>query len=222
MAESESLSSESLWSSSDSDGSFDFSAVSLSDSLSQSVKSAAADSLSDFETESSAASMSDDDSSESEDFESDDTSPSTSRDYASRSKLFDENPRLKAACSEPLYAGSQISIFMSCFQIFQYAIVRNLSTKAFSQLLHLIAVHLPQEAKVSTTVYSLKKFFSDLFPDMKVSHHPYCSSCHRPLPTLQSTCDSVACAGSPVAKFVTIPLENQLQRMLEGMLTVKQ
>ena len=216
MAELESLSSESLWSSSDSDGSFDFSAASLSDSLSQSVKSAAADSLSDFETESSAASMSDDDSSESEDFESDDTSPSTSRDYASRNKLFDENPRLKAACSEPLYAGSQISIFMSRFQIFQYAFIY------FSQLLDLIAVHLPQEAKVSTTVYSVKKFFSDLFPDMKVSHHPYCSSCHRPLLTLQSTCDSVACAGSPVAKFVTIPLENQLQRMLEGMLTVKQ
>ena len=46
-----------------------------------------------------------------------------------------------------LFVGSKISTLQSYLLIFQYAVRHGLTTKAFTELLQLLSVHLPQDAK---------------------------------------------------------------------------
>lgn len=116
--------------------------------------------------------------------------------------------------AEPLYSGAEISTLMTYLLLFQYAIRHGLSTKAFSELIQLVRVLLPKEAKLPTTVHKLKNFLSDLFPDMQADINAYCSFCHRLLPSPLAMCS--LCPESRTERFVTIPLQPQFKRMLEG------
>jgi len=119
-----------------------------------------------------------------------------------------------AAAKKPLYPGAQINVLTSHFLILQFAVQQGLSLSAFSQLLQLISVLLPQQTELSKSVYSLEKFFTDLFPDITSTLNSYCSSCLQPLHS--TVCNRIECIGSHAEKFVTIPLEAQLRRKLEG------
>ncbi len=50
-------------------------------------------------------------------------------------------------------------MFESYLLIFKYAIRHGLTTKAFTELLQLLSVHVPQGASLPKSVYLLKCFF---------------------------------------------------------------
>lgn len=101
--------------------------------------------------------------------------------------------------------------------LFQFAIRHGLSGKAFNELLLLLASHLPQSAKCSTSVYRLKKFFVEHFSDVKAHLKHYCSVCHDMLDSEEPfSHEACATAGSVVREFVTVPLGPQMKKMMEG------
>ena len=79
---------------------------------------------------------------------------------------------------EPLYPGSNISLFQSYQQIFQYGIRHHLTKVAFNELLELFANHLPATSVPS--LYKLRKFFMTLYSEFKFNTHYCCSSCLSP------------------------------------------
>ena len=107
--------------------------------------------------------------------------------------------------SNPLYDGADISIFESYILGFEFAIRHTLTAKAFSELLQLIAVHVPSSAKMPRSVYCLKKFFLNLFPHAKSRIHSYCSSCHAVL-TDNIACSTWGCEDDMKNEFISIPL----------------
>ena len=115
--------------------------------------------------------------------------------------------------SDPLYYNSKISVLESHLLVFQYAISHGLSKRAFDELLQLIEVLLPP-SKLSKSVYKLKKFFVEVFPDVRTVVYKYCGMCHK-----RKTNGSVGCALCPSncsEEFVYIPIANQLKSKLEG------
>ena len=63
-------------------------------------------------------------------------------------------------------------------------------------------------------LYRLKKFFLNLYEDISLSKHHCCSVCHFPVIDAEGMCGN-GCSGSAV-EFLTISLEAQLRRKLEG------
>ena len=108
----------------------------------------------------------------------------------------------------------QIFVFDSHLLVFQYSIRHGLTKKAFSELFALIAVHLPQSAKVPSSVYTLKKFFIEIYPEVSSVPQFYCSKCHQLLGEAVSTCDNGCNAGKK--QFLHIPIEKQLKHKLQG------
>ena len=124
--------------------------------------------------------------------------------------------RLKAASEKTLYEGAQISILLSYLLIFQFVINHSLSGKAFTELLQLLSIHLPRDAKLPSSAQKLKSFFADLFPDVTPVTYGYCSQCLALLPSPLSTCLREVCDDAKTEQFVTLPLQSQLQRKFEG------
>ena len=116
--------------------------------------------------------------------------------------------------SSPLYPGALLTVFQSYLLIFQYAVRHSLTTKAFTELLQLLSLHTPLGAGLPKSVYKLKCFFIQAFPEANCIAHPYCSYYHRPLPLLDAGCAGNGCGGGRPTEFVTIP---QIKRMMEGM-----
>lgn len=117
--------------------------------------------------------------------------------------------------SSPLYPGALLTVFQSYLLIFQYAVRHSLTTKVFTELLQLLSLHTPQGAGLPKSVYKLKHFFIQAFPEANCIAHPYCSYCHRPLPLLDAGCAENGCGGGRPTEFVTIPLGPQIKRMME-------
>ena len=120
---------------------------------------------------------------------------------------------------EPLHkchACTVISVFESHLIIYQFCLKYGLSTTAIQELLQLLELHLPG-AKFPTSPYTLKKFFISLFPDLESSIHHYCSVCHRPVDA-SSSCTQASCirTGGTKESFISVPLQAQLKRKLEG------
>lgn len=112
------------------------------------------------------------------------------------------NYSMLTAALEPLYETSDITIFHSYLLIFQFVVRHNLSTKAFSELIHLIAIHIPKAARL----HKLKQFFNEIFPDVHSQVHSYCSCCHKLLPSALSRCERDQCRGSCNGQFISVPL----------------
>ena len=100
---------------------------------------------------------------------------------------------------------------------FQYALRHSLTAKGFTELLQLISVHSPKGAAIPTSVHNLKKYFVETFPSASPVQHAYCSSCQRPLPSIESSCDGDGCTGGCPAVFITIPIAAQIKAKMEGM-----
>ena len=94
--------------------------------------------------------------------------------------------------------------------IFQYAIRHGLTTRAFTELLQLLSVHLPQNASIPKSVYSLMRLFVEAFPKAQAVKHFYCSFCLRPLQSSTERCTGNGCGGT---NSITIPLG---KRMMKG------
>ena len=97
----------------------------------------------------------------------------------------------------------------------QYSLRHGLTKQATSDLLGLVAKHLPSESMVS--LYKLRKFFQDMYGDISLQDHYCCAECHAPLSDTGTTCDN-GCSETTVLKFLYVPLETQLIRKLEGIL----
>ena len=116
----------------------------------------------------------------------------------------------------PLYPEALLTAFQSNLLIFQYAIRHSLTTKAFTELLQLISVHVPRGAAVPKSVYQLKQTFLQTFPEAKAERHYYCERCSRPLPSADVPCVGDGCEGTSSAAFITVPLGPQVKKMMEG------
>lgn len=117
--------------------------------------------------------------------------------------------------SEPLYEHADISVFVSYLLIFLFATKHSLSTRAVGELLQLLSVMLPKGANLPKTVYALKQFFVKLFPDLRSSIHYYCTCCHVIVP-VGKVCRRPECVGYKTSEFISVPLQAQLKRKLEG------
>lgn len=111
----------------------------------------------------------------------------------------------------PLYQNSDISCLQSHLLLFQYALKHHLPTRAFTDLLHLLKVHVPPTAQIPSSVYVLRQFFLRVFPESKGEIHAYCTECHRYLHEGQAICEIQDCAGK-AAYFVISNLYSLLKK----------
>lgn len=121
---------------------------------------------------------------------------------------------LQGRNNTPLYTGAELSNVLSHLLVLHYALRHSLTKKAFTELLF---VHLPRGATIAKSVYSLKRFFVECFPESQALQHYYCECCQRSLPSSGSTCAGDGCGheGCP-AVYITVPIAPQIKQMMEG------
>lgn len=119
-----------------------------------------------------------------------------------------------------LYPGADITVFDRHLLVFQYTIRHSPTKQAFSELLNLVSARLPRSAKLSPSVFKLKKYFTELLPHVESITHKYCCTCHC---LVQSTSAALVCEnGCSPAKFnefLEVPVAPQLKHKLEGICT---
>ena len=116
--------------------------------------------------------------------------------------------------NRPLYENAKLTVFESYLSLLQYSLRHGLTKQASSDLLNLVGKHLPTESMIS--LHMLKKFFQDKYGDLSAfKSHYCCSSCHSPLSDKKATCPT-GCNMPAVTQFLSVPLEVQLVRKLEG------
>jgi hypothetical protein len=149
------------------------------------------------------------------------SSSSSDTDHSSMSSD-DEPCKLKSLCKSllesktPLYPESQVSVLDSYILLYEYALRHSLTKEAFKELIELVTVHMPSNAKSAKSVYLLQNFFEKHFNDTKGECHYYCTKCHRCVEEgarCPSGCDA------RINKFLYVPIEPQLKRRLEGAYT---
>ena len=106
---------------------------------------------------------------------------------------------------QPLYDGTEVSTWDSYLLIMKYALRHSLSKQAVSDLLNLVALHLPKKSTIS--LYKMKKLFLNLYEDIT---HYCCSGCHSPYSDRDTTCPNSCDSAS--AEFLTISVGAQLKR----------
>ena len=114
---------------------------------------------------------------------------------------------------QPLYEGAGLTIFESYLSLMQFSLRHGLTKHASSNLLTLVGEHLPSNSMVS--LYKLRKFFEDAYDDMSFTTHYCCACCHAYLSDVESICPN-GCEVSGAMEFLTVPVEPQLKRRLEG------
>ena len=119
--------------------------------------------------------------------------------------------------TDPLFEGSQVSAMEAHIMVFQYALRHHLTGKALSELLLLLQVLLPTENLLPKSLYRLKKYFLDAFPNICVIEHYYCEVCHTLRESATSLeCSNELCASHKFDRFIAVPLGPQLQEMMKG------
>lgn len=89
--------------------------------------------------------------------------------------------------------------------------LNRLTSKALQELLQLLTVFLPADARVPKSVRQLKQFFLKKYPEQCPAMQKYCKLCQRLL--LES--EMCACNAGH-SEFVTVPVGPQLQARLES------
>ena len=149
------------------------------------------------------------------------SSPSSSSDTDQQSSVSsdDEHSKLGSLCKSllesktPLYPDSQDTILDSYILLYEYALRHSLTKEAFKELLQLITIHMPLNAKSAKSAYLLQGFFEEHFNDTKGECFYNCSKCHRSIDE-GALCPS-GC-NTTISKFLYVPVEPQLKRRLEG------
>ena len=115
---------------------------------------------------------------------------------------------------QPLFPGSDISVFQSHLLLYQFHLKHGLTNEGCMELLTLLKMHMPMSDNLPTSSYTLKQFFAALFPDLISSIHYYCSRCHC---YLEKSVSCSRCVGeSTIDSFVSVPLQAQIKRKMEG------
>ena len=141
-----------------------------------------------------------------------------------RNRVSGDAPAQHVVLSHPsesqfVFPDSSLTVFESHVLLFHYYTKHQLSSKALDDLIQLLKLHMPKEANIPSSSYTLKKFFKDLFPDLASSVHFYCSNCHQLLTTESEVCNNIEC-GSDTEYFISVPLHQQIKRRLGGMYPV--
>ena len=115
----------------------------------------------------------------------------------------------------PLYDGAELSVPYSLLLLYQYTLSHCITTQAFAELISLVDTHMPRNSKGVSSLYKLRKFFEELFNDIKCQVYEYCSKCHHLVDS--DITEEVGCGSRcPVNKFIYVPIEPQLKKKLEG------
>lgn len=141
---------------------------------------------------------------------SDTESTSSEEDSSTAPNELPSHPSMRECVSD----NCDLNVFDSHLFIYQFSITHCLSMVATEELLRLLRLHVPQ-GQLPRSAYKLKQFFSSMFPDLISSIHYYCKCCHRLLSD-SSTCSEPTCTGSSKESFISVPLQSQLKRKLEG------
>ena len=83
--------------------------------------------------------------------------------------------------SQPMYTGASITVLQSCIIMMQYKFRHSLSKKAFSELVELVALHLPQDLQLTRSIRAIRKQMNELFQDVAAKKHYYCGCCSKML-----------------------------------------
>ena len=176
---------------------------------------------------SSATSESNSASSNDTDLSSSSFTSSLSSDTDQSSMTSDDEPcKLRSLCKSllesktPLYPESQVSVLDSYILLYEYALRHSLTKEAFKELIQLVTVHMPSNAKSAKSVYLLQNFFEKHFNDTKGECHYYCTKCHRSVEEGRE--EGARCpsgCNATMNKFLYVPIEPQLKRKLEGAYT---
>ena len=111
-----------------------------------------------------------------------------------------------------LYEGAAVTTFQTILLVYQFVLRHSFSTKTFTEFLQLLAVLLPKTADLPRTVYLFKKKLASLFPEAQSTKHYYCTTCQMPVEK-----DGVYdCGQTNISQFITVPLQPQLRRLMEG------
>ena len=114
---------------------------------------------------------------------------------------------------QPLFPGSDISIFQSHLLLYQFHLKHGLTTEGCMELLTLLKMHMPMSDNLPSS-YTLKQLFAALFPNLISSIHYYCSRYHC---YLEKSVSCSRCVGeSTVDSFVSVPLQAQIKQKMEG------
>ena len=114
--------------------------------------------------------------------------------------------------SQPLYNGATITLLDSYMLLMQHSLRHSLTKQAFSDLLRLVGMLLPNKSMVS--YYRLHKFFLDMYGDIMFTKHYCCAECHSPLHDKEGSCCN-GCSSTAI-EFLTVSVASQLKRKLEG------
>ena len=117
---------------------------------------------------------------------------------------------------EPLYTGAKLTVLDSYLLLYQFFLRHSLSKKAFSELITLISVHLPETTSqnAARSLYQLRQLFVTQFSDLIASPERYCSKCHFLYENDADDCPH-GC-GQPFQRFWVVSIAAQIKRMLEG------
>ena len=116
---------------------------------------------------------------------------------------------------DSLYNNSTVSILEAYVLVFQFAIKHSLTKTAISELLQLISVHLPADAKYPQSIHEVKGLFMEMFPHSMPSVHNYCEYCLSML-TSDGVCSTDGCSGLKRGQFISLPLAPQLKKIMES------
>lgn len=115
--------------------------------------------------------------------------------------------------SNLLYKGAppDLTEYITNLLLFQYSVRHSLTSKALKDLLCLVAVLLPKDAKIPKSVNQLKKYFTDLYSEQQPNLQAYCPCCHK----LLSKSEACSCP-SKSEQFISIPIGPQVKARLES------
>lgn len=117
--------------------------------------------------------------------------------------------------SKPLYHGApdDLTEYIAHQLLFQFSVKHSLTTKALAELLHLMAVFLPNDAALPKSVRQLKAFFLKTHLDASPVMQKYCPTCHVTMKKKDKSC--CRCQAT-YCEFVTVPIGPQLKARLES------
>ena len=133
------------------------------------------------------------------------------------------NP-LPLEAGQLLYDSSSLTVPASCLLIKKFALRHNLTQVAVGDLLQLIRLHCPPPNHCPTSVYQFNKVLGDLKQPSR--YHYYCADCLQQISGSEiNKCPNTSCkkdlsTADAKCMFMEIPVEDQLQTLLESKFTI--
>ena len=118
---------------------------------------------------------------------------------------------------KPIYKGYSHSLLTSYTSVMLFVTKHSLSKEAFSDLLLLIATHLPVSNVYTKSIYKVKEFLKDFIDVKEPELHSLCENCHQILDG--KPCTSIHCRriNAKTLEFHDLHLQDQLKDLFKGL-----